>query len=59
MVVGMPDDYVDTSGNTQAFRTFAQSPDVTADEPASKLPLIIGGAVALVVIALVAWLALS
>jgi hypothetical protein len=47
----MSDEYQDPSGNTQAFRAFAQR-----DEPAqarSKLPLIIGGAAAVLVILLV------
>jgi hypothetical protein len=64
MVFGMSDEYVDPSGNTQAFRAFANSPEpepaAIAPESASKLPLMIGIAVAaVVVIALVAWLALS
>ena len=62
MVFGMPDEYVDPSGNTQAFRAFANSPEPAAAPaaPASKLPLIIGIAVAaVVVIALIAWLALG
>jgi hypothetical protein len=54
----MPE-YEDPSGNTQAFRAFAQSTEPAA-EPSSKLPLIIGvAALAIVVIALVAWLALG
>jgi hypothetical protein len=47
----MSDEYQDPSGNTQAFRAFAQR-----EEPAqarSNLPLIIGGAVAALVILLV------
>jgi hypothetical protein len=47
----MSDEFQDPSANTQAFRAFAQR-----DEPAqsrSNLPLIIGGAVAVLVIALV------
>jgi len=54
----MPDNTVDPSGNTEAFRAFTQS---TPQEPpaASKTPLIIGAAVvAIVLIALTAWLAL-
>jgi hypothetical protein len=56
MVVGMPDNRVDPSGNTEAFRAFSQD---APQEPAtaSKTPLIIGGAVvAVVVIALLVWL---
>ena len=58
MVVRMSDNSVDPSGNTEAFRAFTQSsPQEPA--PASKTPLIIGAAVvAVVLIALVAWLAL-
>jgi hypothetical protein len=62
MVFGMPDEYVDPSGNTQAFRAFANAPQPAAEtaEPPSKLPLIIGAAaVAVVLIALIAWFALS
>ena len=59
MVVRMPDNTVDPSGNTEAFRAFTQS---TPQEPPapSKTPLIIGAvAVAIVLIALIAWLALG
>jgi hypothetical protein len=59
MVVRMPDNSVDPSGNTEAFRAFTQS---TPQEPpaASKTPLIIGGVVvAIVLVALIAWLALG
>ncbi|MEV4758295.1 hypothetical protein AB0J86_24695 [Micromonospora sp. NPDC049559] len=57
----MADEYVDPSGNTQAFRAFANTPERAEQaEPSSKLPLIIGVVVAaVVVIALVAWLALG
>jgi hypothetical protein len=59
MVVRMSDNSVDPSGNTEAFRAFTQSsPQEPA--PASKTPLIIGGAVvAVVLIALIAWIALG
>ncbi|HEV7964678.1 MAG TPA: hypothetical protein VGP57_19200 [Actinoplanes sp.] len=53
----MPDNTVDPSGNTEAFRAFTQN---APEEPAkaSRTPLIIGVAVvAIVVVALVAWLA--
>jgi hypothetical protein len=56
MVLRMPDNFVDPSGNTEAFRAFSQD---APQEPAtaSKTPLIIGGAVvAVVVIALLVWL---
>jgi hypothetical protein len=56
MVKAMSDEYVDPSGNTEAFRSFAQSPDAEASP--SRLPLIIGIAVlAVVMVALVAFLA--
>jgi hypothetical protein len=57
MVERMPDNTADPSGNTEAFRAFNQStPQETP--AASKTPLIIGaGAVAIVLIALIAWLA--
>jgi hypothetical protein len=49
---------VDPSGNTEAFRAFTNTP-AEPEPAASKLPLIIGGVVvAVVVIALVLWLAL-
>jgi hypothetical protein len=62
MVFGMPDEYVDPSGNTQAFRAFAQPPEQAAEAvaPSSKLPLIIALVVAaVVVVVLVAWFALG
>lgn len=61
MVVGMPDEYVDPSGDTQAFRAFVESTEPAAARPsAAKLPLIIGAAVgAVVILALIGWLALG
>ncbi|HEV8571110.1 MAG TPA: hypothetical protein VGQ92_29135 [Actinoplanes sp.] len=53
----MPDNSVDPSGNTEAFRAFTQN---APDEPAtaSRAPMIIGAViVAIVVIALIVWLA--
>ena len=47
----MSDEYQDPSGNTQAFRAFAQSDE--PEQSRSNLPLIIGGAVAVLVILLV------
>lgn len=59
MVFDMPDEYADQSGNTQAFRAFVQTPEA-APQSSSKLPMFIGIAVvAVVVIALLAWFALS
>ncbi|MGI5214565.1 hypothetical protein [Plantactinospora sp. CA-290183] len=56
----MPDTHRDPSGNTEAFRTFAHSTEPAAVEPPSKLPLIVGVAVAAaVLVVLVGWLALG
>jgi hypothetical protein len=52
----MPDNSVDPSGNTEAFRAFTQN---APQEPAtpSRTPLIIGGVVlAIAVIAVIVWL---
>ena len=47
----MSDEYTDPSGNTQAFRAFANQQE---PEPArSRTPLIIGGAVLAVVVVVV------
>ena len=54
-VVRMPDNHVDPSGNTEAFRAFTQN---APQEPAaaSRTPLIVGGAIVLVVlIAVIVW----
>ncbi|MFI1989617.1 hypothetical protein [Actinoplanes sp. NPDC020271] len=55
----MSDNSVDPSGNTEAFRAFSREPEAETAAP-SKLPyIIIGGVVAaVIVIALIAWLAL-
>jgi hypothetical protein len=53
----MSDNSVDPSGNTEAFRAFTNAPQEPAT--ASKTPLVVGGVVlAVVVLALIAWLAL-
>ncbi|MEV8505791.1 hypothetical protein AB0368_13305 [Actinoplanes sp. NPDC051475] len=55
----MSDNSVDPSGNTEQFRAFTQK---APEEPAaaSKTPLIIGGVVvAVVLIAVIAWLAVG
>jgi hypothetical protein len=53
----MSDNSVDPSGNTEAFRAFTRTGSNEAAP--SKLPFVIGGVAAVVVlIALVAWLAL-
>jgi len=57
MVVRMPDNTVDPSGNTEAFRAFTQNAP-EEPTPASRTPLIIGvAAAAIVVVALIAWVA--
>ena len=54
----MADEYADPSGNTEAFRAFAQSPQQSAGP--SKLPLVIGGVLALVLlVVLLGWLTLG
>ena len=56
----MPDEYADPSGNTEAFRAFAQSPDPAGKPAPSKLPVIIGSAVlAVLLIALAVWVFLG
>ena len=57
MVLRMPDNSVDPSGNTEAFRAFTQN-GPQESPAASKTPLIIAGAVvAVALIGLVIWLA--
>jgi hypothetical protein len=59
-VVRMPDNTIDPSGNTEAFRAFTQKAPEEPVAAASKTPLIIGVvAAAVVVIAVIAWLAFS
>jgi len=60
MVFRMSDNSADPSGNTEAFRAFTQkAPEAPVAAP-SKTPLIIGAvAVAVVLIAVIAWLALG
>ncbi len=53
----MSDTHADPSGNTEAFRAFATEPEAAAPQP-SRLPLIIGIAAVVVVVALLAWLVL-
>ncbi|MCW2640176.1 MAG: hypothetical protein JWP76_2482 [Dactylosporangium sp.] len=53
----MSNDHVDPSGNTGQFKAFAQAPPETAGS--SRMPLVIGVVVALALVALVAYLALS
>ncbi|BCB81677.1 hypothetical protein Pflav_080870 [Phytohabitans flavus] len=58
MVMAMSDEYVDPSGNTEAFRSFVHETEEEARP--SRLPLIISIAVlAVILIVLAAFLALS
>lgn len=58
-VARMPDETIDPSGNTEAFRAFTNTPQEPEQPASAKLPLIIGGVVLLAaVVALIAWLAL-
>jgi hypothetical protein len=59
MVVGMPDENRDPSGNTEQFKAFVARQESPAASPAAarRLPLLIAAVVAAVaVIALIAWL---
>ncbi len=59
MVSGMSENYSDPSGNTEAFRAFANTPEPAAPV-ANRTPLLVGAAgVLLVLVVLVAWLALG
>jgi hypothetical protein len=53
----MSNDGVDPSGNTQQFKAFVQAP--SEDARPSRAPLVVGVVVALVLVVLVAYLALS
>ena len=54
MVVRMSDNHVDPSGNTEAFRAFTQTPQPPPAK--SRTPLIVGGAIVLVIlIAVIIW----
>ncbi|MEV0428357.1 hypothetical protein ACIBPB_21575 [Micromonospora sp. NPDC049836] len=56
----MAENYTDPSGNTAQFRAFVDSPEATPAAAApSRLPLVAGIVAAVVVVALVAWLALG
>jgi hypothetical protein len=60
MVFGMPEEYMDPSGNTQQFKAFAARQEPPAPAAPSRLPLVIGAAVAaVVVVALIVWFAVS
>ncbi|NJP32244.1 hypothetical protein [Micromonospora thermarum] len=56
----MPENYTDPAGNTEAFRVFANTPEPQAPTAAGRAPLLVGAAVAAVVlVVLAAWLALG
>jgi hypothetical protein len=56
MVVRMPDNSVDPSGNTEAFRAFTEKAAQEPPTAASRMPLIAGAViVAIVVIAVIIW----
>ncbi|MER7331520.1 MULTISPECIES: hypothetical protein [unclassified Micromonospora] len=56
----MPENHTDPSGNTAAFRAFANTAEPEAPAGASRTPLLVGaGAVAVVLVALLAWLTLG
>jgi hypothetical protein len=55
----MAENYTDPSGNTAQFQAFVESPEPAAAPAPSRLPLIAGIGAAVVLIALVAWFALS
>ncbi|MEV0153143.1 hypothetical protein AB0H57_05295 [Micromonospora sp. NPDC050686] len=56
----MSENFTDPSGNTAQFRAFAHAPDDAAAPAPSRLPLVIGGvAAAVVLLAVAVWLALA
>ncbi|TWJ26118.1 hypothetical protein [Micromonospora endolithica] len=56
----MPENYTDPSGNTEAFRAFANPAEPAAPAAASRTPLYVGAAVvAAVLIVLAVWVALG
>ncbi|MER7416275.1 hypothetical protein ABT346_05720 [Micromonospora peucetia] len=56
----MPENHMDPSGNTEAFRAFAHTNEPESSAGASRTPLLVGvAAVAVVLVALLAWLGLS
>ncbi|MFG1775558.1 hypothetical protein ACGFIR_19800 [Micromonospora sp. NPDC049051] len=56
----MVEKHTDPSGNTEAFRAFADTADPEPPAGASRTPLIVGAVVVVVVlVALLAWLALG
>lgn len=59
MVVRMSSNSVDPSGNTEAFRAFTQTPEPAAAGASKKQLLAVGVAALVVLLAVLAWLALS
>lgn len=60
MVTAMAENRTDPSGNTEAFRAYAHPAEPEAPAGASRTPLLVGAAaVAVVLVALLAWRALS
>ncbi|WP_165947353.1 hypothetical protein [Micromonospora sp. 15K316] len=57
----MSENYTDPSGNTEAFRAFAHTPEPAAPAAtASRVPMIVGAAVVVVVLVAVAvWVAVG
>ncbi|MEH1012875.1 hypothetical protein V6U90_07120 [Micromonospora sp. CPCC 206060] len=56
----MSDKYVDPSGDTEAFRAFANDPQAPSASGPSKLPVIIGAVVvAVLLVLLAAWFLLG
>jgi hypothetical protein len=55
----MADQYLDPSGNTEQFQAFAQNPEPAPAKKSNRSMLIGGAVVAVVVVALLVWLALS
>ncbi|WP_199562230.1 hypothetical protein [Micromonospora deserti] len=57
----MAENHTDPSGNTEAFRAFANTPEPeAATGTATRMPLLVGAAaVAVVLVALAGWLALA
>ena len=54
----MSDNSVDPSGNTEAFRAFTRTTPSAEPAAPSRVPYLIGGLVAAVLIGLAVWLAL-
>jgi hypothetical protein len=55
----MSEEYTDPSGNTAQFQAFAQRPEEPAPAKRTPVALLVGVAAAIVVLAVIAYLALS